>query len=97
MAIEGKWQLKFNSSMGEQTPTLTLNADGSGTFEMAMGSTDFTGATVDGDTADITVTMDGMGQSMTLQFTAKADGDTLSGELNIPGRDSRPISGERIT
>ena len=97
MAIEGKWQLKFNSSMGEQTPVLTLNADGSGKVEMPMGGADFTGAKLDGDSVEIGVSIDAMGQSLSLKFKLQADGDAISGELVIPDRGGRPVTGERLS
>lgn len=51
-SVEGKWNLKIQTPMGEQTPTLTLVAKGnalSGTFAGARGTANFDGGTIDGD------------------------------------------------
>ena len=96
MGIEGKWKLKISTPMGEQTPTLTLNADGSGTMEGAMGKVDIADAKVEGDKADFSVSFSGMGRSITIQVSASADGDNISGDFNTPMGNSQ-FSGQRVT
>jgi len=81
--------------MGEQSPTLTLNPDGSGTLESPLGKASFTGGKVDGDNASFSATMQIMGQSFKLDITAKASGDAISGTMNTPMGNSN-FSGARI-
>lgn len=81
--------------MGEQTPTLTLNPDGSGTLEGALGKAAFTNGKVDGDAATFAVTMQIMGQSFKLDISAKAEGDAISGTMNTP-MGNQKFSGVRI-
>ncbi|MBW2092596.1 MAG: hypothetical protein JRI34_10815 [Deltaproteobacteria bacterium] len=52
MAIEGKWNIKLNTPMGEQTPVLTLAVTGnelSGKWEGQRGTAEFSGGPVDGN------------------------------------------------
>jgi hypothetical protein len=80
----GKWKLKVSTPMGEQTPTLTLNADGSGLLEGPLGKASFSDGKIDGNNVSYAVTMQIMGQSFKLDVTAKTDGDTISGTMNTP-------------
>jgi hypothetical protein len=91
----GTWKLKVSTPMGQQTPTLTLNADGSGKLEGPLGKASFTDGTVNGDEAKFSVTMQIMGQSFKLDITAKTGGDTISGTMNTPMGPST-FSGTRI-
>ena len=97
MAIEGTWNLKLSTPMGEQTPTLILTTNGnelSGTVESPQGKAEFTGGTVDGDSASWKVEMEAMGQKISLDCTATVDGDNISGELKSP-MGALNFSGER--
>ena len=94
--IDGTWDSTVKSPLGDQKMTLTVKTDGgtfTGTNSGAMGSTDING-TVDGDTIhwtmNITVPM-----PMTLDCTATADGDTLSGSVGAGAFGSFPLTGTR--
>ncbi|MFA6116219.1 MAG: hypothetical protein WC729_19640 [Sphingomonas sp.] len=94
--IDGTWDTTVKSPLGDQKMTLTVKADGgtfTGTNTGAMGSTDING-TVDGDTIhwsmNITVPM-----PMTLDCTATADGDTLTGSVGAGAFGSFPLTGTR--
>jgi hypothetical protein len=91
----GKWKLKVSTPMGEQQPTLTLNADGSGLLEGPLGKASFTDGKVDGDNVSYSVNMQIMGQSFKLDVTAKSDGDAISGTMNTPMGNSN-FTGVRI-
>lgn len=95
MSAVGKWKLKVSTPMGEQTPTLTLNADGSGLLEGPLGKASFNDGKIDGDNASCSVNMQIMGQSFKLDMTAKADGNNISGTMNTPMGNST-FSGIRI-
>jgi len=95
-AIDGTWDATVKSPLGDQKMTLTVKTDGgtfTGTNSGAMGSTDISG-TVDGDTIkwtmNITVPM-----PMSLDCTATADGDTLTGSVGAGAFGSFPLTGSR--
>jgi hypothetical protein len=81
--------------MGEQSPTLTLNPDGSGTLESPLGKASFASSTVNGDDASFSADMKIMGQSFKLDITAKAAGDAISGTMNTP-MGNQNFTGTRI-
>jgi hypothetical protein len=95
-AIDGTWDATVKSPLGDQKMTLTVKTDGgtfTGTNSGAMGSTDING-TVDGETIhwtmNITVPM-----PMSLDCTATADGDTLTGSVGAGAFGSFPLTGSR--
>lgn len=95
--IDGTWDSTVKSPLGDQKMTLTVKTDGgtfTGTNSGAMGSTDING-TVDGDTIhwsmNITVPM-----PMTLDCTATADGDALTGSVGAGAFGSFPLTGTRV-
>src|SRR6187549_2097832 len=94
--VDGTWDATVKSPLGDQKMTLTVKTDGgtfTGTNSGAMGSTDINGS-VDGNTIhwtmNITVPM-----PMTLDCTATADGDTLTGTVGAGAFGSFPLSGTR--
>ncbi|MEE9436680.1 MAG: hypothetical protein V3V37_08325 [Candidatus Adiutricales bacterium] len=97
MSFEGTWNLKLSTPMGEQTPTLILASDGSelsGTMESPAGKVEFTGGSVEGNTASWNVKLPAMGTEISVDCTATVDGDKISGELKSP-MGSMNFSGER--
>lgn len=87
MAVDGTYKLTINTPMGQQTPTLTLKEEGgglSGTFAGQMGAQDFTGGTVDGNSFKFDMTMNAMGNEITLNIEGTVDGDSISGTMNTP-------------
>ncbi|MBW2623071.1 MAG: hypothetical protein JRD68_09220 [Deltaproteobacteria bacterium] len=97
MSVEGKWNLKVSTPMGEQAPVLTINVSGnecSGIFAGAQGSAEFSGGSVEGDNASFTLQVEAMGQKIDLQCNASVDGDKISGELKSPMGPAQ-FSGER--
>ena len=96
MSIVGKWNITVSTPMGEQTSTLTLNDDGTGTTASQLGSSEFTDAKVDGDSVTFSVKIDAGGQEMVLNASATAEGDSITGKYETPMGDA-PFSGKRIT
>jgi hypothetical protein len=97
MSVEGKWNLKVSTPMGEQTPVLTLNVSGnecSGSFAGAQGSAEFSGGSVEGDNVSFSLQIEAMGQKINLECSATVDGDKISGELKSPMGPAQ-FSGER--
>ncbi len=96
MSADGTWKTTINSPMGAQQGTLTVVTSGdtfTGKMDGAQGSQDVSGK-VDGDTltfsAAITTPM-----PMTLEFTAKVEGDTMSGSVKAGAFGSFPLTGTR--
>ena len=84
MPITGKWSLTINTPMGTQTPTLTINADGSGSLDGQRGSQALSNLKVEGESVSYTVQMKAMGQEFTLNCNATAAGDELKGRMDTP-------------
>jgi len=84
MPVIGKWQLTISTPMGTQTPTLVINADGSGTLDGQRGSQSLQDVKVEGDSVSYNVKMKAMGQEFTLNCKATASGDELKGRMDTP-------------
>ncbi len=84
MGIVGTWDITVNTPMGEQASTLVLNADGTGSTSSQLGSSDIDDATIDGDSATFTVTIEVMGEKTVLTGSATADGDSITGSYKSP-------------
>ena len=96
--IEGDWQLVIDTPMGKREPKVTFKVDGtelSGIFAGQMGSSDFSGGTVDGNDLEWTVDIQAMGQSISMKCKVTVDGDKLAGDIAGP-QGTIPVSGERI-
>ena len=96
MAVTGKWKLTINSPMGTQTPTLTINPDGTGVLEGQRGTQAVNDLKIDGDNVTYSVQFSAMGQNITLKCSATATGDALKGRMDTPmgGAD---FTGVRVT
>ncbi|RAK63592.1 hypothetical protein [Phenylobacterium kunshanense] len=97
MSADGNWKITINTPMGAQTVNATINTNGdtfTGTTSGQMGTQEVSGK-VDGDTltwsADITSPM-----PMKLEFTAKVEGDKLSGNVKLGMFGNASMTGERV-
>lgn len=98
MSADGTWNTTINTPMGAQTGTLTLSTDGgnlTGKMASPQGEMDIQDGNIDGETltwkADITSPM-----AMTLEFTATANGDELSGNVKLGAFGDATFTGTRI-
>ncbi len=82
--------------MGEQPSTLTLNDDGTGSTASQLGSSEITGAKIDGDSVTFSVKINAGGQEMVLNASATAEGDSITGKYVTPTGDA-PFTGQRTT
>jgi hypothetical protein len=96
MAITGTWKLTITTPMGTQTPTLTINDDGTGSLDGQRGKQDLSDMKIDGDSVAYTVKFSAMGRDLTLECKAQAEGDSLKGRMDTPmgGAD---FTGERVS
>ena len=97
MAVDGTWNLTMSTPMGERNATLDLKSSG-GTLTGTQGadgnSTEIFDGTVNGDdvTWKVSIT-DPM--PLTLDFSGKVAGDSISGEMGIGPMGSFPFTGTR--
>ena len=97
MAVDGNWNLTMSTPMGERKATLSLKSSGgtlTGTQGAEGNSTEIFDGTISGDdvTWNISITNP---MPLTLNFTGKVSGDSMSGEVGIGPMGSFPFTGAR--
>lgn len=97
MSFAGTWNTTMNTPMGAQNGSLTLVEEGGSlTGKMAgpQGEIEIKDGSIDGNAAswkaDITSPM-----AMTLEFSATADGDTMSGNVKLGAFGNATFEGTR--
>ena len=97
MAVDGTWNLTMSTPMGERNTTLSLKSSG-GTLTGTQGadgnSTEIFDGTVNGDDLAWKVSITNP-MPLTLDFSGKVAGDSISGEMGIGPMGSFPFSGTR--
>ena len=97
MAVDGNWNLVMNTPMGDRKASLSIKAAG-GTLTGTLGADGNSGEIFDGtvsgdDVAWKSSITDPM--PLTLSFTGKVSGDSMSGEMGIGPMGSFPFTGSR--
>jgi hypothetical protein len=97
MAVDGNWSITMSTPMGERTATLLLASTGStltGTQAAEGNSGEIFDGTVNGDDVawKISITQP---LALTLAFTGRVAGDSMSGEMGIGPMGSFPFKGSR--
>lgn len=97
MAVEGKWNLKIKTPMGEQGGVLELKTEGgklTGNMSGNMGSVAIENGSVAGDavkwSAKVTSPM-----PIQLDFDGKVEGDALSGSVKLGAFGTSTFAGTR--
>jgi len=97
MAVEGKWNLKIKTPMGEQGGVLDLKTEGgklTGNMSGNMGSVAIENGSVAGDavkwSAKVTSPM-----PIQLDFDGKVEGDALSGSVKLGAFGTSTFAGTR--
>ena len=97
MAVDGNWNITMSTPMGDRQATLTLKNTG-GTLTGTQGaegqSTDIFDGSTNGDDVSWKVSITNP-MPLTLAFTGKVSGDTISGEMGIGPMGSFPFKGTR--
>jgi hypothetical protein len=97
MAVDGNWNIVMSTPMGERNATLTVKSAG-GTLTGTQGaegqSTEIFDGTVAGDDVAWKVSITNPMQ-LTLAFTGKVAGDSMSGEMGIGPMGSFPFKGTK--
>jgi len=97
MAVDGNWNLTMSTPMGERTATLSVKGAGgvlSGTQAAEGDSTEIFDGTVSGDDVAWKVSITNP-MPLTLEFTAKLAGDSMSGQMGIGMMGSFPFTGTK--
>jgi hypothetical protein len=97
MAVDGDWNLTMTTPMGERDAMLSLKSSG-GTLTGTQGadgnSAEIFDGTVNGNDVAWKVSITNP-MPLTLEFTGKVSGDSLSGEMGIGPMGSFPFTGKR--
>jgi hypothetical protein len=97
MAVDGNWNIVMSTPMGDRNATLSLkNAGGTltGTQEAEGNSVDIFDGKANGDDVAWKVSITNP-MPLTLEFTGKVSGDSISGEMGIGPMGSFPFTGTR--
>jgi hypothetical protein len=97
MAVDGNWNITMSTPMGDRQATLTLKNSGgtlTGTQGAEGNSTDIFDGTANGDDVFWKVSITNP-MPLTLEFTGKVAGDSISGEMGIGPMGSFPFTGTR--
>jgi hypothetical protein len=97
MAVDGNWNIVMSTPMGERKATLSLKASG-GTLTGTQGadgnSTEIFEGTTSGDDVAWKISVTNP-MPLTLAFTGKVSGDSISGEMGVGPMGSFPFTGTR--
>ena len=97
MAVDGNWNLVMSTPMGDRKATLSLQSSG-GTLTGTQGAEGDSTAIFDGTTSGdyvawkVSITNP---MPLTLDFSGKVTGDSMSGEMGIGPMGSFPFTGTR--
>jgi hypothetical protein len=97
MAVDGNWNITMSTPMGDRNATLSLKNSGgalTGTQGADGNSTDIFDGTANGDDVAWKVSITNP-MPLTLAFTGKVSGDSISGEMGIGPMGSFPFKGTR--
>jgi hypothetical protein len=97
MAVDGNWNLTMNTPMGERTATLNVASSGgtlTGTQAAEGNSAEIFDGTVSGDDVAWKVSITSP-MPLTLEFTGKVAGDSISGDMGVGFMGSFPFTGSR--
>ncbi|HEY2805997.1 MAG TPA: amidohydrolase family protein [Gemmatimonadales bacterium] len=96
--VAGTWDLTVQGSEGPTEATATLTQNGatfSGNMNSHLGSSDFTGGTIDGRHVTWSHSLVINGQSMTASWSGDIDGTHISGTVAAGEMGSFPFTGEK--
>jgi len=97
MAVDGDWNLTMTPPMGERNATLSVKSSGStltGTQGAEGNTAEIFDGTVNGNDLTWKVSITNP-MPLTLEFTGKVSGDSMSGDMGIGPMGSFPFTGKR--
>ncbi len=93
--IAGNWDVSFTSPQGAATWRIKFEQSADtlwGTATTDFGALSVTNGWVTGSDLAFTLTLDFNGQSISLNFTGTAKGDTINGQIDVPGVGIQPFA-----
>jgi hypothetical protein len=84
MGIVGTWKLTLETPFGVQTPSLRINADGTGGLISPIGEAPLNDLQVNADTAEFSANVPTPLGNFAIGFSVKASGDALAGTFTSP-------------
>jgi hypothetical protein len=97
MAVDGNWNITMSTPMGDRQATLSLKSAAgalTGTQAAEGNSADIFDGKANGDDVSWKVSITNP-MPLTLEFTGKVSGDSISGEMGIGPMGSFPFTGTR--
>jgi hypothetical protein len=97
MAVDGNWNITMSTPMGDRNATLSLTSAGAtltGTQSAEGNSAEIFDGAVTGDSVAWKVSITNP-MPLTLEFTGKVAGDSISGDMGIGMMGSFPFTGKR--
>ena len=97
MAVDGNWNIVMSTPMGDRNTTLSLKTAGgtlTGTQAAEGDSAEIFDGNANGDDVSWKVSITNP-MPLTLDFTGKVSGDSISGEMGIGPMGSFPFKGTR--
>jgi hypothetical protein len=97
MAVDGNWNITMSTPMGDRDATLSLKSAGAtltGTQAAEGNSVEIFDGKVEGDDVSWKVSITNP-MPLTLEFTGKVSGDSMSGEMGIGPMGSFPFTAKR--
>jgi hypothetical protein len=98
MSIAGTWDVTMDTPMGSQNMTVKLNVEGdklTGTMSAPQGELEIADGKTDGTTGSWSAALT-QPMPITLEFDAKAEGDTISGDVKLGSFGNASFSGTRV-
>ena len=95
--VTGTWIMAVQTSAGSGSPTFTLVQKGdaiSGTYKGQLGEAAVTG-TMSGNDMTLEFTIDAQGQVLTIKYTGKVDGKSVSGNVALGAFGSGTFTGTK--
>lgn len=95
--VTGTWELTIETPQGTSNPTAILKQDGeslTGTYKGRMGEVALKGS-VKGSDIKFEFTVNAQGTDLTITYTGKVDGDSMSGTVEFGSFGSGNWSGKR--
>jgi hypothetical protein len=98
--LPGEWDLEFdiqgNTVAAKMKITKADDGSYSGTWESEYGNSELEDFKADGNSATFSRSISAQGQEMEIAYTAKAEGDAITGTLAIPQLGDVPFKGTRV-
>ncbi len=95
MAVDGSWNITMNTPMGDRQTTLSVKSSGgtlTGTQAAEGDTVEIFDGKANGDDLSWKVSITSP-MPLTLEFTGKVSGDSMSGEMGIGPMGSFPFTG----